>query len=361
MEENRSNKTGRAKKRAGCEWHPCRSGVVARLEALRAILVPAPFFLLLAVWAKGRTVLREGLEAVEESKTNLLIHFLDVIALAPLLVLLATIMQSAFQAAGLVLVSPDTWSGLSPTVVAVIAIVLGDFIGYWRHRLEHTAALWPTHAIHHSDTAMTWTTLFRFHPLNRLTTTLIDTSALALLGLPPYALAANLLVRHYYGMFIHMDLPWTYGPLCRVLVSPAMHRWHHVRDADGAGANFATVFSVFDQAFRTYHVPGPCTVPLGVRDDMGKGVVGQLAYPFRPSRYTWVRAPSAVGGHGDDRRRRVHRSGDNRNAERRRSIPPAPFARCIADTPRAGRRFCRPNICVSSPLPAHVSIVDTSH
>jgi len=65
-----------------------------------------------------------------------------------------------------------------------------------------------------------------------------------------------------------------------------MHHWHHVRDVDGAGYNFATVFSLWDRAFGTYHQPGPCTVPTGVRDDMGQGVLGQYAHPFK----TWWRA-----------------------------------------------------------------------
>jgi sterol desaturase/sphingolipid hydroxylase (fatty acid hydroxylase superfamily) len=134
--------------------------------------------------------------------------------------------------------------------------------------------------VHHSDTEMTWLTLSRFHPINRLTTMAIDTSCLALLGFPEWALIANVLVRHYYGEFIHADLPWTYGPAGRVFVSPVMHRWHHARDVTGAGSNFATVFSVFDQAFGTYYVPGLCTVPLGVNDDMGRGTSGQLMYPF---------------------------------------------------------------------------------
>ena len=64
------------------------------------------------------------------------------------------------------------------------------------------------------------------------------------------------------------------------MVSPAMHRWHHARDVEGSGSNFATVFSVFDQWFGTYYVPGPCNVPLGVNDDMGRGTTGQLLYPF---------------------------------------------------------------------------------
>jgi sterol desaturase/sphingolipid hydroxylase (fatty acid hydroxylase superfamily) len=128
---------------------------------------------------------------------------------------------------------------------------------------------------------MTWTTGVRFHPLNRLTTALIDSTALALIGFPPEAIMINAYVRHYYGLFIHMDLPWTYGPLGRIFVSPAMHRWHHIRDANGAGVNFATVFSVFDQAFRTHHTPGPCTVPLGVRHAIGRDPVSQLLWPLK--------------------------------------------------------------------------------
>jgi sterol desaturase/sphingolipid hydroxylase (fatty acid hydroxylase superfamily) len=165
--------------------------------------------------------------------------------------------------------------------VGLLALFIGDFVAYWRHRLEHSALLWPAHAIHHSDTAMTWTTGLRFHPINRFTTAMIDTGALASLGFPPWALVVNNLVRHYYGLFIHMDLPWTYGLLGRVFVSPAMHRWHHVREGAGVGANFATVFSVFDQAFGTYHAPGPCTEPLGVPEQIGRNALAQLLWPFR--------------------------------------------------------------------------------
>ena len=92
-------------------------------------------------------------------------------------------------------------------------------------------------------------------------------------------------VRHYYGLFIHADVPWTYGPLRYVFVSPVLHRWHHARDVDGSGSNFATVFSVFDQAFGTFHLPGLCTVPLGVRDNIGNSTMHQLGYPF----VAWVK------------------------------------------------------------------------
>ncbi len=262
--------------------------------AFSALFWPAIVFAAIALAARGVAALNTARAASSEIRTNLILLAVDAALIAPLLALLLAATGAWMHAHGLAFVSEQTWAALPQWLVLFIAVFAGDFIGYWRHRLEHTPFLWPTHAIHHSDTTMTWTTLFRFHPLNRLTTAFIDTSALALLGLPPWALAANLLIRHYYGMFIHMDLAWTYGPLGRVFVSPVMHRWHHVRDADGAGVNFATVFSVFDQAFRTYHAPGPCTVALGVRDEVGQGALAQLFWPFKAV-WRWsvarVRAP----------------------------------------------------------------------
>jgi sterol desaturase/sphingolipid hydroxylase (fatty acid hydroxylase superfamily) len=127
---------------------------------------------------------------------------------------------------------------------------------------------------------MTWLTLARFHPVNRLVTASVDIAVLALIGFPIWALVANEIVRNYYGEFIHADFPWTYGPLGRVFVSPTMHQWHHARDVVGTGSNFATVFSVFDQAFGTYYVPGLCNVPLGVTDHVGTSIARQLLYPF---------------------------------------------------------------------------------
>jgi sterol desaturase/sphingolipid hydroxylase (fatty acid hydroxylase superfamily) len=133
---------------------------------------------------------------------------------------------------------------------------------------------------------MTWLALARFHPVSRLVTLLLDNSVLFLLGFPPYALLINNFVRHYWGHFIHADLPWTFGPLGKLVVSPVMHRWHHSIDPNAHGTNFATIFSLIDRLFGTYRVPGPCTGPLGVEHDMGRGVLGQLAYPFRKAAYS---------------------------------------------------------------------------
>ncbi|MGD9979996.1 MAG: sterol desaturase family protein [Hyphomonadaceae bacterium] len=249
--------------------------------AFSGLLWPALFFAGIAFIVRGNDSFRIARNAAPQVRINLILFALDAAIVTPLLVMALTFIGALMQAAGLRLFSETQWSVFPMWAVGIFAVFAGDFIGYWRHRLEHLPFFWPAHAIHHSDTHLTWTTGVRFHPLNRVTTALIDTTFLALLGLPIWALMVNNLVRHFYGLFIHMDLPWTYGLLGRVLVSPAMHRWHHIRDADGMGVNFATVFSVFDQTFGTYHVPSPCNVPLGVRDPIGKGVIGQLVWPFK--------------------------------------------------------------------------------
>lgn len=61
-----------------------------------------------------------------------------------------------------------------------------------------------------------------------------------------------------------------------------MHRWHHAADKSAFDTNYATVFSVFDQAFGTFRVPGTCTAPLGVTDTIGTSLGAQLSYAFLP-------------------------------------------------------------------------------
>lgn len=252
------------------------------LSALRSAALdlfwPALAFAVLALIARGMAALHAARAAAGEVTTNVALFVVDTLLVAPALAVTLAAAGGWMQRHGVALLHAEAWRGWPQWAVVLLVVFAGDFIGYWRHRLEHAPPLWPAHAVHHSDTAMTWTTGVRFHPINRFTTALIDTGLLALLGFPAWALAANNLVRHYYGLFIHMDLPWTYGPLGRVFVSPAMHRWHHAREV--AGYNFATMFSVFDQVFRTYHAPGPCVGPLGVPENVGRGAAAQLLHPF---------------------------------------------------------------------------------
>ncbi len=258
-----------------------QSSAASLLQNGREVLIAGLVFAAAAFIAGGHDALRKARNAQGEVAINLGLWVFDIVVMTPVFAILTALMGAAMQRGGLILVHPNFWARWAPWLVGVFAVFAGDFIGYWRHRLEHTPPLWPSHAIHHSDAAMTWTTLFRFHPINRISTVLIDTAGLALLGLPPWALVINNMVRHYWGMFIHMDVPWAFGPLGRIVVSPVMHRWHHVRDGQGVGSNFATAFSIFDQAFGTYYAPRVCDAPLGVHESVGDNAFSQLLYPFK--------------------------------------------------------------------------------
>ena len=248
--------------------------------AFLLLLVSAFVFCSLAMLIKGDAAIAGARRAAAESRLNLTWLVIDTLTVAPWIGLLVALVRSVFVRYRLEIVPEATWSSVGTLGTFIAVIFAGDFASYWRHRLEHTRWLWPAHAIHHSDTEMTWLTLSRFHPVNRATTSALDIAFLAMLGFPSWALVANEILRNYYGQFIHADFPWTYGPLGLLFVSPAMHRWHHARDVTGAGSNFATVFSVFDRAFGTHYVPGPCDVPLGVTDKVGGNAIRQLVYPF---------------------------------------------------------------------------------
>ncbi len=264
--------------------------LIAIITGVETLLVLMFIFFGIALVVKGRRVFDDMRAARGEAGINLTLYAVDLLFSVPVVLILLVLIERAINGLGLQILDPEDWSALPVIVVGVLAIFCGDMIGYFRHRLEHYGFLWHAHAIHHSDTQMTWTTIFRFHPVNRFTTAAIDTGVLSLLGFPAEAIVLNNLVRHYYGAFIHMDLPWHYGPLGRIFVSPAMHQWHHVRSGRGVGTNFATVFSVFDQAFGTYYLPGSCKVDLGVQEDMGRGAWGQLIHPLK----VWGRGISAA-------------------------------------------------------------------
>lgn len=249
-------------------------------------LLPAVIAFSLLLVLRDRQSIRVILEKTRrESILNIQLFLFNIFFVITPITAVAGFTNTFIVSNNLVLLSQPAFSNWNPLLILLLTVFIGDLIGYWRHRLEHSRVLWPSHAVHHSDTELTWFSLERFHPINRLTTIIIDSAFLTVAGLPIYAVLLNSLIRHYYGYFIHANLPWTYGVLGKIFVSPAMHRWHHSKNKIAYNKNFATVFSCIDLLFGTYYVPGPCNSKLGVTDKMGTTLLGQLTYAFRPSSY----------------------------------------------------------------------------
>jgi sterol desaturase/sphingolipid hydroxylase (fatty acid hydroxylase superfamily) len=164
-----------------------------------------------------------------------------------------------------------------------IAIVIGDFIGYWTHRWHHTRQLWDYHAIHHSSETIDWLSAVRLHPVNDVITRVAQASPLLLLGLSPLAVEFYVPFLSSYVAMIHANISWTYGPFRYVLASPAFHRWHHTTDEAGIDKNFAGLFPIYDVIFGTFYMPrGQQPRNFGIHGErMTDNFVGQLLYPFR--------------------------------------------------------------------------------
>ena len=172
------------------------------------------------------------------------------------------------------------WAGLNEVIVLAAALVLIDLAAYWRHRLEHQPGVWRFHATHHSDTAIHWMTVHRKHPVGKLLSVLIDLLPVVALGLPVWAIGAAQLLRTFWGYLAHADVPWTFGGFGKVMISPAAHRLHHIRDEELMGSNYANTFAFIDVAFGTYVDPTPhVDCETGIAEGT-RGFWGELARPW---------------------------------------------------------------------------------
>ncbi|MFK7940976.1 MAG: sterol desaturase family protein [Roseovarius sp.] len=271
------------------------------LKAFQYLMVPGLFFLCLAYLVKGRALVVDMLRAIPEMVLTLKIMSFNVIFSAPFVAVYVTAIHGFLTGRDLFLIPTAFWDGVPMVLTLFAAVFIGDFFHYWRHRLDHTKVFWPAHAVHHSDTEVTWLTASRWHPINLLTMRGVGMVTMLLMGFPVYAILFNAMLRGYYGHFIHADVPWTYGKFGKIMVSPAMHRWHHSAEEKAFDKNFGEFFCIFDQAFGTYYLPGPCNGPLGVSDKMGAGLRGQIGYAFTPKAYKPLMASlKARFGKADD-------------------------------------------------------------
>ncbi len=192
----------------------------------------------------------------------------------------------------------ETWvTGLPVVVQLGMVLLLGDFIGYWQHRIFHTAApLWKFHAVHHSSTNLDWLSSVRVHPINDVAANVVSALPILFLGFSPVAFAAYVPFLTIYAVMLHANVSWSFGPLRQVIASPTYHRWHHTSEERGMNKNFAGLFPWIDQLFGTLYLPkGEQPTEFGVSGEpLPESFFGQMAYPFRRERAEAASAPEAT-------------------------------------------------------------------
>lgn len=169
-------------------------------------------------------------------------------------------------------------------VQAIMILVIGDFIGYWTHRLFHGRRLWRFHAIHHSSVDLDWLSAVRVHPVNDAVGRIASTLPLLLLGLAPIAVAGIIPFLTVMAIVIHANVTWDWGPLRSVIASPRFHRWHHTDETAARDKNFAGLFPIWDMLFGTYYMPrDELPRSFGTTSPVPGDLLGQLWYPFSRS------------------------------------------------------------------------------
>lgn len=221
------------------------------------------------------------------STADLLLSFANPIVVTPLTSLAITGLVNLFLArTGYAYLDAardrlDAWPFAAQLLAALL---LADLCAYWKHRLFHARWLWPIHAVHHSAEEIDWLTNERDHPLQLLATHVLIVVPLVLAGFGAEVIALQATLRRVYSLFTHANVRCSYGALDRVFVSPAVHRWHHARDAGAAGGNFAVFFSFYDVLFGTYRLPAGAPQPdaFGLPDQAAlPDVWAMLRYPFQ--------------------------------------------------------------------------------
>jgi sterol desaturase/sphingolipid hydroxylase (fatty acid hydroxylase superfamily) len=171
------------------------------------------------------------------------------LALYALLVVPAVTLIGAGFATSLLRLAP--WLVVHPVsfipryVLVALVLILMDACNWAAHFLNHrVTTFWRYHALHHSQEEMSILTSFRAHPLVHASFQ-IAAVPIIVLGTSGAVPVPVLIAYVLLSTLPHANVPWTYGPLRRVVVNPAYHRYHHDR-TDTRGVNLGTVLVVWD-------------------------------------------------------------------------------------------------------------------
>lgn len=140
-----------------------------------------------------------------------------------------------------------------PPLLGIVAL---DLSTYLAHVALHKSPLgWRFHRLHHSDEEVDVTTAFRQHPLESLWRIAAQLPAIALFGIPMWAVTLYLTISATNAQLEHANIrvPSALDRALRLLfVTPHMHKVHHSAWQPETDSNYANIFSVWDRLFGTY-------------------------------------------------------------------------------------------------------------
>jgi len=175
----------------------------------------------------------------------------------------------------------DLLTGMHFVPQIILLLLIGDFFGYWIHRMQHAVPLlWAFHTTHHSQRDLNFASTTRFHPIEHFIQNVLMVIPLLILGADVKTVVVYYYAMEFNAALQHSRLPWRYGPLYYVVSSPAFHNFHHSRDAAHRDKNFAGFFTFYDFLFGTAVDEKKPPEKLGLEDVNPQSFLQTLYLPF---------------------------------------------------------------------------------
>jgi sterol desaturase/sphingolipid hydroxylase (fatty acid hydroxylase superfamily) len=238
----------------------------AVLAAGRAeLLAPAVLALVVAAMVCERVWPADGQRLAQGHLHDAAYAVLHVVAVVPLMTLLSVAFGELVGRHAAFVELPGV-AGWPRIPLVVFTLVLMDGANWLAHWADHRfGALWRFHELHHSQEELSVLTSFRAHPLSHLAGFCVATVPVVVIlgdrGIAPVLVTSYICL----GTLPHANVKWRFGPLGRLVVSPAYHRLHH-SPGGSLGINLAVVLTIWDVAAGRARFPqkGAPTCPTGL-------------------------------------------------------------------------------------------------
>ncbi|MFC6096120.1 sterol desaturase family protein [Flavobacterium qiangtangense] len=209
--------------------------------------------------------------------SHLLVQFFGVITQKP-----ATLFFGWIGLSGL----HETVQSLPFIVELLFAFFITDLFQYWTHRFFHNHSfLWRFHSIHHSTENMDWLAGSRTHFVDIFVTRSMAFVPLYIFGFSTITFNVYVIFMAIHAVLIHSNTRINFGFIKYIFATPQYHHWHHCKNPNHYGKNFATIFPFIDKIFGTYYLPkNEWPEDTGLLEaDYPKGYLKQAIYPFTKS------------------------------------------------------------------------------
>lgn len=144
----------------------------------------------------------------------------------------------------------DRVDALPTAVKLLIAVVTFDFLSFLIHRQLHRSdRLWDFHKIHHSTLHLDGFATTRTHMFENLIRFIPPQAVLFAIGMPVEVVAPTVAIAAIFGVSNHSNLRISLPPIEALLVTPRLHRRHHVPAT--TQSNFGAIFTIWDRLFGT--------------------------------------------------------------------------------------------------------------